>query len=247
MFPRDRSGRRLGSSPMAQVAQELLEELRKLADEELVALINGDLYRDHAFEVLIEERMRRKMMRWFFDHVGEERAGDLTQDVVLKLWQGALAGFDPARPFEPWLRAVCRNHLYGEFRRRQPLTLADEDLPEEADGGPTAEEQASACEEMAALDAALGQLPAEDRRVFLEHAGEGRTLKEIAGILGKSLASVFRTFRRARKRLQEYLSRGSARDETMGRGPPGRSADAGGMMRDGNAVGSVVQEMRLPS
>jgi len=94
-----------------------------------------------------------------------------------------------------WLFSVARNRITDLFRKRKPeATLAgsgeDEsfvllDLLPSTEGGPEAELARGVLLEE--LEAALDELPAEQRDVFIAHELEGRSFKEIAAETGVGL------------------------------------------------------------
>jgi len=119
-----------------------------------------------------------------------------------------------------WLFRVARNRIIDRFRRKrhEPLFLtagdagsAEDDeaqrldfaLPA-TDGGPEAEYTRSAL--LLALQQAIGELPDEQREVFLAHELEGRSFKDLAEHSGVALNTLLARKRYAvlhlRRRLQ---------------------------------------------
>jgi RNA polymerase sigma factor (sigma-70 family) len=98
-----------------------------------------------------------------------------------------------------WLYRVARNRITDLFRRKKPEVVggdpvrgeADEesllleDLLPSPDAGPDAAYARSVLIEE--LDAALGELPEDQRQVFLAHEIEGRSFKELVQSTGLNI------------------------------------------------------------
>jgi RNA polymerase sigma factor (sigma-70 family) len=116
-----------------------------------------------------------------------------------------------------WLYRVARNRITDLFRRKKPENFSDaavldeegdllpiEDLLPSPDAGPDALYLRHLL--LDALDAALGELPAEQREVFVAHEFEGRSFKELSAATGVSVNTLLSRKRYAvlhlRKRLE---------------------------------------------
>jgi RNA polymerase sigma factor (sigma-70 family) len=135
-------------------------------------------------------RLRNFIRRWVAD---EGDAEDILQEVFYELVE-AYRLMKPVEQVGAWLFRVARNRITDRFRRRRPLTVADGDrtalqegsfllaeLPS-PDGGPEADfARGVLLEELAA---ALDELPAKQRQVFVAHEIEGRSFKEISADTG---------------------------------------------------------------
>jgi RNA polymerase sigma factor (sigma-70 family) len=116
-----------------------------------------------------------------------------------------------------WLYRVARNRITDLFRRKKPENFSDaavldeegdllpiEDLLPSPDAGPDALYLRHLL--LDALDAALGELPAEQREVFVAHEFEGRSFKELSAAIGVSVNTLLSRKRYAvlhlRKRLE---------------------------------------------
>jgi RNA polymerase sigma-70 factor (ECF subfamily) len=176
------------------------------------------------------ERVRARdpeAMGVFFDHylpfvygllqrltADRAMAEDLSQDVFLKVHR-ALDRLDPQRDPRPWLTTiaynVCRDHWRTtSFRRAHEAHSLDDD----AQGTPPP--VAASPEPLAALlqgererfvQAALSELPLEQREVVVLHAYEGLSHDEIARLIGASHAAVRKRYSRAIAALGERLRR----------------------------------------
>ena len=120
---------------------------------------------------------------------------DILQDVFFELVEACRLP-DPIEQVGAWLFRVARNRIIDRFRKKRELSLpsareaggeGDDDswleqaLPD-GDGGPEAAYlRAMVLEAMAA---ALDELPARQRDVFIAHELDGRSFKELAAESG---------------------------------------------------------------
>ena len=174
-------------------------------DREIIGrVLSGDV---DAYALLVE-KYHRNLLRFIYRLVGDAHlAEDLGQEVFLKVYR-QLPRFDADRgtPFAAWLYTVARNQCFSELRRRgrQPVTLAEEQLPQLADGGVSAEAVLLQNEELAALYACLEDLPEPFRRTLLLSL-QGANLAEIARDGQVAPATVKTRLFRARRQLALML------------------------------------------
>jgi RNA polymerase sigma factor (sigma-70 family) len=149
---------------------------------------------------------------------------DIVQDTFVQL-VSAYRLMEPVEHVAAWLRRVARNRIIDRFRQRS-RTESLNDSSHSDDGAAIGESgvlaewlvplaagpEASYVREVLAeeLVAALDELPAEQRAVFVAHEIEGRSFKEIAAemavgvntLLGRKHAAV----RHLKERLQDIRS-----------------------------------------
>lgn len=129
-------------------------------------------------------------------------AEDILQDVFFELVEAAT----PIEQAGAWLFTVARNRITDLFRRKQAEPLDDtfEDLLPGANDGPEAAYARRVLLEE--LEAALAELPAEQRSVFVAHELEGRSFKQLVASTGVGLNTLLARKRYAvlhlRRRLQ---------------------------------------------
>ena len=158
-------------------------------------------------------RLRNFIRRYVSDPAEAE---DVLQDVFYELVE-AYRMMKPVEQVAAWLFRVARNRTIDLFRKRKreqvgtPVVeneegelLRLEDLLPSPDAGPEAAYARSVLLEE--LDAALDELPAEQRDVFVAHEMMGQSFKEIAAETGVALNTLLSRKRYAvlhlRKRLQ---------------------------------------------
>jgi RNA polymerase sigma factor (sigma-70 family) len=163
-------------------------------------------------------RLRRFIRRHLADRADVE---DVLQDVFSELVE-AYRLMQPIEEVGAWLFRVARNRITDLFRRRkavplsQPLTAASADDPD-ADG-PLLEDLLRSPEAgpdvvyarrvlLDELDAALDDLPDEQREVFVAHELEGVSFRELAAETGESVNTLLSrkhyAVQRLRRRLQD--------------------------------------------
>jgi RNA polymerase sigma factor (sigma-70 family) len=135
-----------------------------------------------------ESRLRTFIRR----RVADARdAEDILQDVFYELVE-AVRLMTPIEQVGAWLFRVARNRIVDLLRKRateapRDVSVGDEafaleDLLPSPDGGPEAELARGVLLEE--LEAALDELPEEQREVFIAHEFEGRSFKELAAETG---------------------------------------------------------------
>ena len=142
------------------------------------------------------------------------------EDILQEVFYELIAAYRLMKPVEQvgaWLFRVARNRIVDLFRSKRPAVLGNdstlipedeanrwEDLLPSPDAGPEAAYARSVLLEQ--LDAALEDLPEEQRDVFVAHEIEGRSFKELSEATGVSVNTLLSRKRYAvlqlRRRLQ---------------------------------------------
>ena len=130
--------------------------------------------------------------------VDESDAEDILQEVFYELVQ-AYRLMRPVEQVGAWLFRVARNRITDLFRKRRAEPLLKNTTLEAQDGeqlsledvlpSPGAGPEAAYAREvlLEELDAALDELPEEQREVFVAHELEGRSFNELAAASGQSV------------------------------------------------------------
>jgi len=132
-------------------------------------------------------------------------AEDILQDVFSALVE-ANRLLVPIEHVTGWLFRVARNRIIDLFRARRPevsVELNLDDVLPSPDAGP--EEEYARGVLLEALEQAIGELPAEQRDVFIAHELEGRSFKEISAATGVGVNTLLSRKRYAVLRLRERL------------------------------------------
>lgn len=186
------------------------EELQRLADEELMTLVEDKDQR--AFEVLYD---RHGGAAYSLAHriVGNaETAEDVTQEAFISIWRSG-ARFDRARgSVRSWTLGVTRNRAIDALRRqagRAPKLDFDDDAALEAQpSGELTDSEAIRRETASRVRGALAELPGEQSHVIgLAYFG-GFTHSEIAEMLGVPLGTVKGRMRLGLEKVRVQLAEG---------------------------------------
>jgi RNA polymerase sigma factor (sigma-70 family) len=142
-------------------------------------------------------------------------AEDIVQEVFYELVE-ANRLLMPIEHVTGWLFRVARNRITDLFRKKRPETFSDaavvdedgellriEDLLPSPDAGPEALYFRNVL--LDELEFALGELPGEQREVFVAHELEGRSFKEMAAETGVSVNTLLSRKRYAVLHLRERL------------------------------------------
>jgi RNA polymerase sigma factor (sigma-70 family) len=143
----------------------------------------------------------------------ESDVEDILQDVFYEFIE-AYRLMKPVEQAGAWLFRVARNRIIDLFRRQKPVSLSEpeaaghltlEELLPSPDAGPEALYARGLLWEE--LEAALEELPEEQRDVFIAHEIDGRSFRELAAETGVSVNTLLARKRYAvlhlRKRLAE--------------------------------------------
>jgi len=212
-------------------------------DRDLVrAAKNGDLA---AFEALVKRHERRIYGLARRLTGSEQEAQDVTQQTFLSAVKN-LSGFREASSFSTWLTAIAANAALKMVRKRRglPTTSLDEATEPDEDGQiphpeyiadwrETPDRLAQRAETHQLLDAAIAELGAGYRAVFLLRDVESLSVRDTARELGISPGNVKVRLLRARLQLRERLTRVFGNEER--RYKPGAHAR-------GLAFGHALQE-----
>ena len=167
-----------------------------------------------AFEALYR-RHELRVWRYLQRNLGNHALSDeLMQDVWFAVTRAA-RDYRPTARFTTWLLTLAHNRLVDAWRARQPrehlAAVADgahgSSLLEyiAADSQTEPHERAQSQQHAAAILAAIGRLPAEQRQTFLLHAEGELTLEEIARVTNTSFETAKSRLRYARSRLRQLL------------------------------------------
>ena len=191
----------------------------KLDDEEVVArVLEGNV---NAFETLLH-RHSDLVSRIVKRHVPLQDAEEVAQDVFVRVYE-SLPSFKGKSIFRRWLSSIavrtCYDYWRKAYRCREvvmtQLTEKHQEWLEEAVSGESEETRREADARKEAQDLlnwALAKMSPEDRMVLELIHLEGLSVKEVAELLGWSLANIkVRSFR-ARKKMERLLT-GQMRDK----------------------------------
>lgn len=163
------------------------------------------------------EREQARLRNFIRRRVADESdAEDILQDVFYELVE-AYRLMKPVEQVSAWLFRVARNRITDLFRKRKPQAFRNEpaagaeggdvprweDLLPSSDAGPEAAYARSVLLEE--LDAALEELPEEQREVFVAHEIEGRSFKELAAASGASVNTLLSRKHYAVRYLRQRL------------------------------------------
>lgn len=161
------------------------------------------------FEAAVE-RHQRKVYTFARYYLGKtEEAEDITQEVLLKLWQNRRR--IDAEGTRAWLLQVTRNACYDRLRRHRSATRVFAEDPEERaaakapDPEPGPEALAAAADFKRHLTGALEQLADPMKSIVILREIQGLKYQEIADALDVPLNTVRVYLHRGRQRLREQL------------------------------------------
>ena len=168
------------------------------------------------------QRERSRLLAFVRKRIDDEGdAEDILQEVFYELVE-TYRLLKPVEQVGAWLFRVARNRIIDFFRKKRPEALGDrgaagangedafllEELLPSPDESPEAAYARGVLLEE--IDAALEELPEEQREVFVAHEIEGRSFKQLADETGLNLNTLLSRKRYAvlhlRRRLQDIYS-----------------------------------------
>jgi RNA polymerase sigma-70 factor (ECF subfamily) len=182
------------------------EELRKLADEELMEKVAGN--DADAFEVVLERHSDAAFSLAYRICGRRSLAEDIAQEAFLSVWRSG-ARYDRARgSVRTWTLGIVHNRAVDALRRsgvHERRRASDEGIEETLQAPDRTDAQALDNAVSHEIRGALGELPPEQRRVIeLAYFG-GFTHLEIASMLGTPVGTVKGRMRLGLQKLRSQL------------------------------------------
>lgn len=196
------------------------ETLTSLTDEDLMERYRDD-GRVECFEALIT-RHERRLYHFLLRHTQDaELANDLLQDTLLRVVRSAPTWTRKAR-FTTWVYTIARNLTVDAARKgkHRRTTSLDAPVGDDPEGRPLVEQTPGTSEDgydrvdraevAVRIEAAIAELSAEQREVFLLRETQQLSFGEIAEIVGVSENTIKSRMRYAlenlRLRLADYAA-----------------------------------------
>jgi RNA polymerase sigma factor (sigma-70 family) len=132
---------------------------------------------------------------------------DLAQDVFVAAWAG-LGDLRSPASFLPWLRQLARHRAHEFVRtsvRRRRRAAPASDAERLVDEAAIASDRLVSEEERRALEEAIEQLSDDAREIVTLFYREGRSVRQVAMLLGLSEGAVKKRLERARTTLRESV------------------------------------------
>lgn len=182
-----------------------MDPLESKTDEELAALVQRK--NEAAFGVLMS-RYQPKLLRYGRKFLSDGAPiEDTVQDIFIKTYQN-IQGYDPSRPFSPWIYRIAHNMFVNALRSksRLPFITVDLDLfsshaAYEID--PAADEEREAVRML--VNKGLAALTPMYREVLILYYLEDMKYQEIADVLHVPIGTVGIRLARARESLKKYV------------------------------------------
>ncbi|MGA7414273.1 MAG: RNA polymerase sigma factor [Bryobacteraceae bacterium] len=210
----DRRGRGRTAPPPGQIFRALIRLHQQMEDVLSPDRLAADQNRRISEAI---EREQSRLRNFIRKRVRDERdAEDILQDVFYELVE-AYRLMHPVEQVGAWLFRVARNRIVDLLRKKRPEAFdkdfgadwhdgeqlrLEELLPSAAAGPEAAYARAFLMEE---LEAALEELPEEQRDVFIAHEIEGRSFKELSAATGVNLNTLLSRKHSAVLQLRRHL------------------------------------------
>ena len=176
------------------------------SDEALMVLYaNGDRHAAMALAQRVTPRVLAYAARMLAGDRAE--AEDVAQETMLRLWRMAPDWRQGEAKVTTWAYRVATNLCIDRQRsRRRKGQIALDEAPDQADGAPGAEQRLQDGRRMAALEAALAELPDRQRQAVVLRHIEGLSNPEIAAVMEIGVEAVESLTARGKRALAAVLS-----------------------------------------
>ncbi|HZS18786.1 MAG TPA: sigma-70 family RNA polymerase sigma factor [Candidatus Udaeobacter sp.] len=174
------------------------------------ALQAGD---QNALEELIR-KYQEPLFRFIYRYAGDEQtARDLLQETFVRLYFNARK-FKPRAKFSTWLYTIaanlCRDYARSSQQQKARMTISvetfDQDETRISDTAALPSEALASAERLAAVQAAISELPHKLKTALILFSLENRSQAECAELLGVSAKTVETRVYRARRILGKKLA-----------------------------------------
>lgn len=157
-----------------------------------------------AFGVLFE-RHSRAVTRYAWALLSDQMdVQEIVQDTFVTAWGKAAKVSVVQTSALPWLLVTCRHHALN-LRRKRASHRTDE-LPEHLAEVAAREDQEAAVQRLRWVIDEIAALDPIDRRICELCLIDGRSYKEAAALVGKSVGAVSKRLERARTRIRMVVS-----------------------------------------
>src|SRR6478672_7935649 len=182
------------------------EKLRRLADEELMALVAGS--DADAYEIVLERHADAAFSLAYRICGRRALAEDIVQDALLAVWRSG-SRYDRSRgSVRTWTLGIVHNRAVDALRRsgvHERRRASDEGIEETVEADQRTDAQAIENSTSLEIRGAIDELPSEQRRVIeLAYFG-GFTHAEIASMLDAPLGTVKGRMRLGLHKLRDQL------------------------------------------
>jgi RNA polymerase sigma-70 factor (ECF subfamily) len=166
---------------------------------------------------VLTDRLLPRVHRFAARILGDRaEAEDVAQEAMLRLWRQAPSWRPGEAQVTTWVFRVASNLCTDRLRRRRSRPTAPfEDAGDPADGKPGVEARLHQAARLAALQAALADLPDRQRQAVVLRHLEGLSNPEIAEVLDIGVEAVESLTARGKRALVAALS---GRKEELGHG-----------------------------
>jgi RNA polymerase sigma-70 factor (ECF subfamily) len=183
-------------------------DFAKYDDEKLIRLITQ--LREEALAQLYD-RYNRLVFSLALAIVNDRAtAEEITLDVFMRVWQKADSYRSDQAKVSTWLTHIARHHAIDVLRRRsvRPDQYAvewEDAIPDHVSPEHNPQEFAEISQQRERVQAALAQLPADQRQALTLAYFNGYTQRQIAEVLKQPLGTIKTRLRLAMQKLRDFL------------------------------------------
>lgn len=180
--------------------------IKEASNEKLLQKI---AYGDELAFTTLYYRHRRKIFTFcYYILQSEQRAEEVVQDVMLKLWVMGEKACE-IKNFDSWLRQVSKNRAIDLLRKQEVDNVHTENIRRinSEDSLNYTEEEVLMRDARRLLDEGIANLPEQQRKVYICIEKEGLDVHEVAKLLNIQVSTTHSHLKLARKALKIHLSK----------------------------------------
>lgn len=177
----------------------------KIDDNTLRQMLNSPASRDQGFRMLMQQYGR--CLYWHIRRivVGHDDAEDVLQETCIKVLDG-IASYKSSGPLRTWLYRIATNEALQHLRRQTHAFQSIDALGDQLTAKLHAESSVDSDRLELLFQQALLTLPVQQRIAFNMRYYDELSYDEMAGITGKSVASLKTNYHYATRRIKEYIN-----------------------------------------
>lgn len=180
--------------------------MKSIDEKLLIAQLQDESTRDVAFATLVDaykEALYWQIRRMVVSH---DDADDVLQNTFIKIWTG-LPSFRGESKLSTWIYRIATNETLNFLERQRQPAMSLDDNDNNTALSLQSDPYFDGDETQAQLQAAIGQLPAKQRQVFMLKYYEDMKYEDMSEVLKTSVGALKASYHHAVKKICNFFER----------------------------------------